>query len=82
MKTVFAIALAYVLTLAGPARADYPGWKHSGSVYILTTREGANLLAAAVVEDFPLLVRLHKDFFDFGQAQANGDDLRFSKKLA
>ncbi len=78
MKAVLAIAVSSVLVLAGQARADYPGWKHSGSMFILTTPEGANLPASAVVEDFPLLVRLHKDFFDFGQAQANGADLRFS----
>ena len=58
--------------------ADYASWKYSGSLYILTTPEGADLPAAAVIEGFPLLVRLHKDFFDFGQANANGDDLRLS----
>ncbi len=47
-------------------------------MYILTTPEGADLPAAESVEGFPLLVRLHKDFFDFSQAKANGDDLRFS----
>ena len=78
MKTVLAIAVSSVLVLVGQARADYPGWKHTGSVFVLTTPEGANLPASAVVEDFPLLVRLHKDFFDFEQVQANGDDLRFS----
>ncbi|WP_238397472.1 DUF2341 domain-containing protein [Anatilimnocola aggregata] len=47
-------------------------------MWILTTPEGANLPAKATVEDFPLLVRLHKDFFDFSQAKSAGDDLRFS----
>jgi hypothetical protein len=74
--------LAFVLGAAviavTPVVAGYPGWKHTGSVFVLTTPEGANLPAVAVVEDFPLLVRLHKDFFDFTQAQAKGDDLRFS----
>ncbi len=56
----------------------YQGWKQSGSLYILSTPEGANIPATAPVEDFPLLVRLHKDFFDFSQAQANGQDIRFS----
>ena len=78
VKTVLAIAVSFVLVLVGQSRADYRGWKHSGSVFVLTTPDGANLPSSAVVEDFPLLVRLHKDFFNFGQAQANGDDLRFS----
>ncbi len=73
--------------LVGPSLAvDQPGkpatsdrdWKHSGSVFVLTTPEGADLPASAAIEGFPLLVRLHRDFFDFGEAQANGEDLRFS----
>lgn len=73
-----ALALFALVVALGSVSADFPGWKHSGSVFVLTTPEGADLPASAVVEDFPLLVRLHKDFFDFGQAQANGDDLRFA----
>lgn len=61
-----------------PSKADYQGWKHSGSVWLLTTPEGADLAAGAKVEQFPVLVRLHRDFFDFAQAKPNGDDLRFS----
>ena len=53
-------------------------WKHSGSMWLLTTSEGADLPETAVVDGFPLLVRLHKDFFDFSQAKANGEDLRFT----
>ncbi len=53
-------------------------WKHSGSIYLLTTPEGADLPALAVVEEFPVLVRLHSDFFDFRQAKGDGADLRFS----
>lgn len=58
--------------------ADYRAWKHSGSLWLLTTPEGADLPADARVEQFPVLVRLHRDFFDFAQAKPNGDDLRFS----
>ena len=43
----------------------YQGWSHSGSLTVLTAPGGANLLAGAVLEDFPLLVRLRKDWFDF-----------------
>ena len=53
-------------------------WQHSGAVYIITTPNGANLPASASETHFPLLVRLHKDFFDFGQAKANGEDIRFA----
>ncbi|WP_439622437.1 DUF2341 domain-containing protein [Gemmata sp.] len=72
------LAVALLGAVAGPVSADYPGWKHSGSVTVLTTPEGADLPAAAALEGFPLLVRLNKDFFDFSQARANGEDLRFA----
>jgi hypothetical protein len=78
MKTLLTLSSLLVLALVGPAAAEYPGWKHSGSVFVLTTPEGADLPASASVEGFPLLVRLHKDFFDFSQAKANGEDLRFA----
>lgn len=53
-------------------------WKHSGSLFLNTTPDGADLPASAVVQQFPVLVRLHKGFFDFSQAQPHGEDLRFS----
>ncbi len=74
-RTLLGLVLASYF--CGSILADYPGWKHTGSIFILTTPDGANLPASAVVEDFPLLVRLHKDFFNFTQAQPNGEDLRF-----
>ncbi|MCX6872716.1 MAG: DUF2341 domain-containing protein [Verrucomicrobia bacterium] len=70
-------AIVYFAMLA-PVSAQYQGWRNSGSLYILTTPEGANLPATASEENFPLLVRLNKDWFDFSQAKANGDDLRFA----
>jgi hypothetical protein len=59
--------------------ATSPGnWQHSGSLFILTTPEGANLPASAVESEFPLLVRLNRDTFDFSQARPHGEDIRFS----
>jgi len=72
------LGLVSFLALLTAAPAQYPGWQHSGSLYILTTPEGANLPAAAVEENFPLLVRLTKDNFDFSQAKAQGEDVRFA----
>ena len=70
--------LALAVWLVTPARAQYPEWPHTGSLYVLTTPEGADLPAGVAVEGFPLLVRLHRDWFDFSQAKANGEDIRFS----
>jgi len=73
--------LAAILLSLSPTEvaAQYPDWKQSGSMFILTTPEGADLAATATERDFPLLVRLHKDFFDFSQAKTNGEDIRFSR---
>ena len=71
---MFAGLLALALGMPAPTTAD--DWKHTGTVTILTTPEGANLTAGSRVEQFPLLVTLHKDFFDFSQAQPHGEDLR------
>ncbi|MEI6605790.1 MAG: DUF2341 domain-containing protein, partial [Verrucomicrobiota bacterium] len=70
-------AIIYFAMLAS-ASAQYQGWRHSGSLCVLTTPEGANLPATASEENFPMLVRLNKDWFDFAQAKPNGDDLRFA----
>ncbi|MCY2954806.1 MAG: DUF2341 domain-containing protein [Planctomycetota bacterium] len=81
MKRTFVQSALMLLMLLGTTYAQYPGWQHSGSIYILTTPEGANLPASASEDGFPLLVRLHKDFFDFSQAKAQGEDIRFSTSV-
>ena len=60
------------------ASAPYRGWLHVGSLHILTTPEGANLPETASEDNVPVLVRLHKELFNFSQAKANGEDIRFS----
>lgn len=54
------------------------GWKHQGTLTLLTTPDGANLPATAEVTNFPVLVRLHRDWFDFAQARPDGADVRFA----
>jgi hypothetical protein len=66
------------LLSAATVSAQYTGWQHSGMVAVVTTPEGANIPAGVTLENFPLLVRLDKDFFDFKQAKNDGADLRFS----
>ena len=60
------------------ACADYPDWPRSGSIFLLTTPEGANLPESATEEGLPALIHLHKDFFDFASAKPDGQDIRFS----
>jgi len=60
------------------AAAKYKGWQHSCALCILTTPDGADLPATAKESDFPLLVRLDKDWFRFNEAKPKGEDLRFA----
>jgi len=78
MRKQLTTGIAVFLTLLATARAGYVGWQHSGSIWILTTPEGANLPATASEENFPVLVRLNKDGFDFTKAKAAGEDIRFA----
>lgn len=57
---------------------QFAEWKHRGSLVILTTPDGADLPESAEEENFPVLVRLSRETFDFSQAKADGADLRFS----
>ena len=57
---------------------DFKAWKQHGTCWLLTTKDGADLPADAVVENFPVLLRLDRAFFDFSKAQPLGEDLRIS----
>jgi hypothetical protein len=57
---------------------SYQSWDYSGSLWLLTTPDGANLPAGASETNFPVLVRLNHDNFTFSQAKPNGEDLRFA----
>jgi hypothetical protein len=74
------IALSSVI-FAGQSHTAFAqsnSWSHSGSLYLVTTPEGADLPTAVVEENFPVLVRLDKDWFDFSPAKPRGEDIRFT----
>ena len=82
LVTAFFALTAALLPIPATAQvkpaAALNAWLHSGAITILTTPEGANLPAGVSLEGFPLLVRLSGDWFDFKQAKAGGEDVRFS----
>ena len=57
---------------------SYESWAHAGSLFILTTPDGADIPAGATETHFPLLVRLHSGNFTFSEAQSDGRDIRFT----
>ena len=75
-KNFFAGSLMLLLFFE-MASAQYKDWKYSGSMFILTTPEGAAIIETASEDNFPLLIRLHKGIFDFNQADEHGEDIRF-----
>jgi len=54
-----------------------PGWSHARTINLNTSVSGAN--TDGNVTNFPVLIRLTSDNFDFSQAKNNGDDIRFTK---
>lgn len=80
MKRLILAIAGSIFATGALAEADYSEWKRTGSVFILTTPEGAEMPATAQVENFPLLVRLNSTHFDFATAKTDGSDLRFSSR--
>jgi hypothetical protein len=54
-----------------------PAWKYARQLLLNTTASGAGVQGN--VTGFPVLVRLTSGNFNFAEAEANGDDLRFTK---
>lgn len=59
-------------------QAAWKNWKYSGSIWLLTTPDGANLPAETQLTNFPVLIRIHRDFLDFSQLLPHGEDLRLA----
>ena len=78
MKTKVLAVLYGVLMGSVCVSAQYAEWNHSGSLFLNTTPTGANIPDSVQVEEFPVLVRLHADFFDFATTKPRGEDVRFS----
>lgn len=55
---------------------DYSQWAYSKDITINTTSSGYGI--SKDIQNFPYLVRLNADNFDFSQAKVNGEDIRFA----
>src|SRR4051812_2515693 len=65
-----------VAALISPAAAQYPQWLHKTTIIMNTTATGANV--AADVKGFPVGINLNSTNFNFSEAKAKGEDIRFS----
>ncbi len=65
----------YVVTVSV---VDLSSRLYSAPFYVLTTTNGANLPASALETNFPILLRLNPNNFNFSQAQTNGADILFT----
>lgn len=59
------------------ATITMPTWKYSKQLYLNTSSSGARV--SSNVFDFPVLVRLSAANFNFLEAKAGGEDIRFTK---
>jgi len=57
--------------------ATMPLWKYSQHIYFNTTASGAHILSN--IMDFPVLIRLTENNFNFKTAESDGKDIRFTK---
>jgi autotransporter-associated beta strand protein len=57
---------------------SFDTWARSGSLFVITTPEGANIPAGLTETDFPVLIRLNSGTFNFAEAQPDGRDIRFT----
>ncbi|MFM8399776.1 MAG: DUF2341 domain-containing protein, partial [Pirellula sp.] len=71
------LAILVVHWNSNPSPAQESPWTHQSSFFLITTPDGANLPEASSEENFPALVLLHSDFFDFSTAHPQGHDVRF-----
>lgn len=54
------------------------GWRYQRELRLNTTSPGADI--EGTLHDFPVLIRLNEDNFDFSQAHSDGEDLLFTKE--
>jgi hypothetical protein len=72
----FAILSLFLPASAAPS--PYQSWAFSGSLFILTTPDGANITTGPEETNFPLLLRFNSANFPFNKAAADGRDIRFT----
>ena len=60
------------------AGVDKPDWRYAHVLRLNTASSGADV--AGTVVNFPVLVRLTGEIFNFDQAQSSGEDIRFTSK--
>ncbi|HMA64755.1 MAG TPA: DUF2341 domain-containing protein [Chitinispirillaceae bacterium] len=66
-----------VISGTGVIVTDYYGWSYSKQLVLNTSKTGAGI--QGTVTNFPVLVRLSENNFDFSQARNDGRDIRFKK---
>jgi hypothetical protein len=69
---------AVTLTQGSVDTVAFAGWRFSTTIMLNTSASGA--AATIAVTNFPILVRLTKDNFNFSLSQGSGADLRFGKR--
>jgi hypothetical protein len=76
-KVLSALAMVFYFASASMCQENYGTWRHSSSIPVNTAGSGHDIRTDLI--HFPYLVRLSAANFAFGQARADGRDIRFSK---
>jgi len=78
MQTTLIRSDSIIVVPGETANTMMPGWESFKKLYFNTTVGGAGVTGN--VYNFPVLVRLTNNNFNFNEAQPSGQDLRFAKK--
>ncbi|MCF7673954.1 MAG: DUF2341 domain-containing protein [Akkermansiaceae bacterium] len=78
LVSAIGLAIFSLLLPASAAPPPYRSWAFSGSLFILTTPDGANIATGPAETNFPLLLRFNSANFPFNKAAADGRDIRFT----
>lgn len=76
LSQVMAILLIASFCSSFVKAGQYDDWPHAMNIIMDTTSSGADV--SSTVENYPLAVRLSSENFDFSQARAGGEDVRFA----
>ena len=75
MVWIWLVLLLSILTAGDAAAWWNDGWQYRKRISLNTTTNGADIKENLM--DVPILIRLHSGNFDFSNAQAEGQDIRF-----
>ena len=79
MLSYYMVSLFCLVIISnGICSFSHDNWRFKNQIWFNTTPLGANVMGSC--KDFPVLIRLDQNNFNFNKAKAKGEDLRFADR--